>query len=405
MQTGFATLKHPQLRRLIAASLPADLADWLDYVAIVALLAYQWQQGPWALALFGIALGAPYIFIGPIAGLLVDRADLRIVLIWTNIGRALTTLALIFAANTGVVLVLVLARAAIDSAFSPARQAAIQALTDDSNRDATNGLAHAINQGSKVIGPALGGALLIVFTPQWIFAINASLSFIAAFILFGIILPKKQTREQSEESFFIEVTAGFVEFGRNTQLLLAVIFMALSLFALFLYDTFIVLLTQAFGFAASTYGLSIAAAGLGGLLGALLIVRFKFGDNHLRTMAVSAGIGGIISLGLGGFALMAIQLNVIAFLTAFLLLGLSTAFVQVPFRSLLQKEAPPEKMARVSATAEAISVIALLTAPLLGAVLANQFGISWPFIAGGILLIVASLWGVIVSMRNPPGPH
>lgn len=401
MQTGFATLKHPQLRRLIAASLPADLADWLDYVAIVALLAYQWQQGPWALALFGIALGAPYIFIGPIAGLLVDRADLRTVLICTNIGRALTTLALIFAANTGVVLVLVLARAAIDSAFSPARQAAIQALTDDSNRDAANGLAHAINQGSKVVGPALGGALLIVFTPQWIFAINASLSLIAAFILFGIILPKKQTREQSQERFFIEVTAGFVEFGRNPRLLLAVIFMALSLFALFLYDTFIVLLTQAFGFAASTYGLSVAAAGLGGLLGALLIVRFRFGDNHLRTMAVSAGMGGIISLALGGLALMAIQLNVIVFLTAFLLLGLSTAFVQVPFRSLLQREASPEKMARVSATAEAISVIALLTAPLLGAVLANQFGISWPFIAGGILLVLASLWGVIVSVKNP----
>lgn len=397
MQSGFAALKHPQLRRLIAASLPADLADWLDYVAIVALLVYQWQQGPWALALFGIALGAPYIFIGPIAGLFVDRTDLRTVLIWTNIGRALTTLALIFAANTGMVLALVLVRAAIDSAFSPARQAAIQALTDESQRDAANGLAHAVNQGSKVVGPALGGALLLVFSPQWVFAINACLSLLAAAILFGIVLPEKQAVESSGEGFLTEVTAGFREFTRNTHMLLAVIFMALSLFALFLYDTFIALLAQTFGFAASTYGLSVAAAGIGGLLGALLIVRLKFGENHLRTMAISAAFGGIVSLGLGALAILGVKPHIVLFLMAFVLLGVSTAFVQVPFRSILQNEAPPERMGRVSAAAEAISVIALLTAPLLGAILANQFGIGWPFIAGGALLLLAGFWGAVVA--------
>lgn len=404
MSSRFQALKHPQLRRLIAASLPADLADWLDYLAIVALLAYQWQQGPWVLAFFAIALGAPYIIVGPIAGLIVDRTDLRTILIWTNIGRALTTLALIFAPNTAAVLALVLVRAAIDSAFTPARQAAIQALTDGEQRDAANGLAHAVNQGSKVIGPALGGALLVVFSPQWVFAINACLSLLAAAILFGIALPQKPTDEDKAAGFLHEVTAGFTEFGHNKRMLMAVLFMAVSLFALFLYDTFIALLAQSFGFAAAIYGLSIAAAGLGGLIGAVLIIRFPFGQDHLRIMTISAVCGGFISLTLGMLAILSLTPPIVLFLTMFLLLGVSTAFIQVPFRSLLQDEAPPERMARVTAAAEAISVIALLSAPLLGAALANQLGIGWPFIAGGGLLVLAGIVGVFVAgdKKLPP---
>jgi hypothetical protein len=38
------------LRRLVAAQVPADLADWLDLVALGTLLAFSWQLGQTVLA-------------------------------------------------------------------------------------------------------------------------------------------------------------------------------------------------------------------------------------------------------------------------------------------------------------------------------------------------------------------
>lgn len=39
-------LKSP--RRLALGAVPAEFADWLDYAAIVALLVFVWQEGPFS---------------------------------------------------------------------------------------------------------------------------------------------------------------------------------------------------------------------------------------------------------------------------------------------------------------------------------------------------------------------
>lgn len=49
------------------------------------------------MAFFIVALSVPYVIIGPFAALLVDRAPIGRVLVVSNLGRALATLALVFA--------------------------------------------------------------------------------------------------------------------------------------------------------------------------------------------------------------------------------------------------------------------------------------------------------------------
>ena len=65
MQSYGAILRIPALRQLMAASVPADLADWLDYVAIIALVVYSWGQGPFALAWLTVAMSLPALVVGP----------------------------------------------------------------------------------------------------------------------------------------------------------------------------------------------------------------------------------------------------------------------------------------------------------------------------------------------------
>jgi len=391
---------NPQLRRLILAGIPADFADWLDYVAIVALLAYTWQSGPWSLALLAIALGLPYLMVGPIAGALVDKSDLRTVLIISNLGRSVTTAALIFVPDVAVLLIVVFVRGAIDSAFTPARQAAIQVLAKEQQRNQVNSIVHGINQLSKIAGPALGGALLAVVTPQWVFAINACTSLLAALIIWGIKIPHRDSSEHSvDEKMLARVLAGFAEVKNNSKLAMGIAFVAVSLFAVFLYDTFIVLLAVGFGFDAAIYGLSIAAVGAGGIAGALLVAKWGTGEKHLVIMSAGSLASGLIVVVGSLFSIFDKSLPVGVFLAGFFAVGVCTALVQIPYRSLLQREAPADKMARVVASGEAISVIAMLGAPLLGGFLVARFSVGMPFAVGGTMMVLVGIAGALSSSR------
>lgn len=162
----FSLRRHRGLPRLLAAQVPADLADWLDFVAVGALLVFHWDAGPLALAWLAVALGVPYILPGLLVGRLVNHLPLRAVLVCSNLGRAGATLALVFPQTVAGLLALVFLRGCADSAFTPARQAAIQSLVPRADRNAANAASHVINQASKIAGPAIGGLLLTGLDPQ-----------------------------------------------------------------------------------------------------------------------------------------------------------------------------------------------------------------------------------------------
>jgi len=193
-------LGNRPLRRVLMAQVPADFADWLDYLAVAALLAFSWNEGPLVLAWLAVALGAPYVFVGPFAGALVDRMPIVRILIASNLGRAAMTASLALAPGWQTLLVLVFLRNSVDAFFTPAKQAAIQATTGPEDRLAANGLSHGINQASKIVAPALGAGLLVVLDPSEIFIVNAFVSLAAAVLLVGSKPIERQGPDNEEPS-------------------------------------------------------------------------------------------------------------------------------------------------------------------------------------------------------------
>jgi predicted MFS family arabinose efflux permease len=298
------------------------------------------------------------------------------------------------------VLILVLARSCIDSAFTPARVSAVRAIADDGQLDGANGFVHALSQLSKVLGPALGGLLLLFVTPQVIFGLNASLSLIAVAILWGISIPPAQRDKEERHSILLEAPSGFAEFLRNRTLRYALMFMALGFFAIFLYDTFIALLAVDFGFDSAIYGFSVALAGAGGVLGALLAAGLSFGNWHLRVMAIGGAVSGSLTFLLGALAVLGAALMPVLFLGIFFVIGFAMSFIYVPYRSLIQRETPSDRTARVFAAGEAVTMLALLTAPFAGGFLAQTFGNGTPFAIGGALLVLVSISAFGVGART-----
>jgi len=379
--SGYRTLLAlPIPRRLALASISADFADWLDYAAIIGLLVFVWGEGPWALAFFALALTLPYIIVGPLVALVVDRSPLGRVLVLSNLGRGLATLTLMLAPNTLAVLLIVFLRASVDSAFGPARQAAIQATTPPELLAPANGLHHAINQTSKIAGPALSGLLLAVLPAQSVFGLNAILSLLAVACLWGLNLPDRPKAEKS--NFRTELLAGIAEFRRSRLLVAALAFSAVAYFSFFLYDALIALLTEDFGLGATAFGFGIAASGGGGLVGALLAGQVA-SRHPLPTMIWAAMVSGGVTVVLALLTLNGVDLPLLPYMLALALMGGSTAFMLVPYRSIVQVATPPDRIARVFAAGEAVIMAVMLSAPFIGSAIAARFGTGAAFFSGG----------------------
>ena len=262
--------RHRGLPRLLTAQAPADLADWLDFVALGGLLVFHWGVGPVALAWLAVALGLPYVLVGPFMGALVDRVPLRAALVASNLGRAAATAALMLPETVPALLAVVFLKGCSDSAFTPARQAAIQALAPPEARTMANGTSHAINQAAKVAGPALGGLLLTVLEPQSVFLVNAAVSALAAVILLtlpGDLRPPPEAGAEGGGAPWGQVGGALALVRARPPLRLAIGLMSAGFFALFFYDALIPLLTRALGHSERVFGAAIAAVGAGGVRG------------------------------------------------------------------------------------------------------------------------------------------
>jgi predicted MFS family arabinose efflux permease len=396
-----AALSNGGLRRLLAAQLPADFADWLDFVAIGALLAFVWNAEPFVFAVLAVSLGLPYLVVGPFAGVLVDRMDLKNVLILSNLGRALATASLFFAPDWVILMVLIAMRSSVDAIFTPAKQAAIQALTKPEERMGANGLSHAINQSSKIVAPAIGGSLLIWLAPQMIFLLNAVVSVLAALLFLRLSKITRLAHDHVVETGLItNVVDGLKEVSGSLVLRASLMMMAAGYFAMFFYDTLIAPLTRDLGYSQSQLGLALAAVGFGGVIGSVVLGLAKDGSRSFSWIAWGSVISGLTVIGLGACEVLNISIDFALFVALFAILGLASAMAVVPFRTIIQNHVAPDHIGRITALSEAANTMALLIGPFIGAAIASATSIGAAFIGGGVVMLFVALRAFTIRAQS-----
>ena len=352
---------------------------------------------PFVFALLAVALGLPYVIVGPFAGVWVDRLPIRQVLIASNLGRALVTITFAFAPGWQVLLVLVVLRSSVDCFFTPAKQAAIQALTTRENRQSANGLSHTINQASKIVAPALGGGLLALLEPSQIFYLNAAISCVAALILARLSpLPAASGPRPGEQRMLSAITAGLTEISAKPLLRAALTLMAGGFFAIFFYDTLIAPLIREIGFDQTVLGLALAAVGAGGVIGAGLMTLRAFARPFLL-VAIGSGLSALAISAFGLAEILTIPPQFGPFLAGWFAIGISSALSVVPIRTVIQDETAPERIARVTALSEAANTLALLSSPFAGAAIASLFSVGAAFVTGGLMLALLAVAAIYYS--------
>ncbi len=397
-----APLHHRTFRLLFGGQIVSDLGDWLDFLALIALVVYRWELGPRALAALSVAVALPFAVIAPLSGVWADRLPRKTLMVAADLGRALVVCGLVFAPNLYTVLALVFGRGVLSTFFGPARQATIAAVVPQDDLLAANSLSQLSFQLSKIFGPVLGGLLVAAIGPWSAFIVDAVTFLIsAAFIVqLPTLVPAIQIKGETEEqapSFWREFLEGLSYLIHRRSLFLAVASNSAAMLIIFTFDSLGVLALRELGIGEALFGLTIGSIGLGTAAGAIAIGQWGKRIHPFVTMG-GGQIGGGLVVTLLGVAVTQHAHGTGTWLLVYLLIGLSAAAVFVPYGYVVQVETPPALLGRVFATAGGIQNSFLLLGPPLGAVLAERWGVGFVFTAAGGGL---TLLGLVLFFLRP----
>ncbi|WP_442601263.1 MFS transporter [Paenibacillus sp. KN14-4R] len=391
--------RNKSYRYLLGSQLVSNLGDWLDLLALFALLSFKWQITSMEMAYTMICFGLPMVVFGPISGVLADRFERRTLMIISDVLRIPLVLAFIFGTSVWQIYIILLVKGALGALFNPAKNGKLKEIVAPEHMDKAITYSTMIEQSTKIIGPMLSGVLLSGFGIAAAFYVDAASFLLSALLL--IRIPIRQvisspSAHEARKSMIKELKSGFAFMSKVPFILFGTFLFCLVILVLQIADSQItILLRDIPGMSTEFLGITIAASGLG-LLGTATLLSRKSIQSVLPIMCT-----GIIGLGVvfAGAAWLALLQNGFELLIplAFLLGGASAGLVFIPFNSTVQKRTPVEYSGRVFGTIGSMTTLMSITGPVIGGVLATLYGVVSAFIWSGSLLAIIGILTLILG--------
>jgi len=115
------------VRRLWLAQLVSIFGDFLAVFAVFSVVTFQMHGTPNQVAMILVAYLTPLALISPLAGVFVDRWNVKATMIASDVVRGLLVLALLFVRDLNAIYGIFFALSAVSSFFLPAQSVAVRA--------------------------------------------------------------------------------------------------------------------------------------------------------------------------------------------------------------------------------------------------------------------------------------
>lgn len=174
--------RNRNFRLLFLGQTVSQLGDWFNAVAVYALL-LDLTHSATAVAWMMVVQLLPIAIVGPLAGVVVDRANRRRLMIAADLIRGILILGLLLVRRPDqvwiayVVMTLTVSASAF---FEPARTATIPSITTADELLPANALSSAAWSAMLAIGASVGGLVTAAAGRNTAFAINAASFFVSA---------------------------------------------------------------------------------------------------------------------------------------------------------------------------------------------------------------------------------
>ena len=384
--------QHVQYRRYAFGDFVSLVGNWVQRVAVGWLTWELTESGTW-LGIIAFAELGPSILFSPIGGAHADRFDrLRIVVVTEAFlaaqAAALAVLTLLGWIDVWLLLILTFMRGALNSWSHPARQALVPSLLPHSEIAAGIGLNSVLFNMARFVGPAVAGIVIAEWGIGHAFVLNAASLVVFFLVLLYLKPPYPDVIVRKHGALLADMIEGYRYVLRHpgigpVMLLLVVT----SLCARPVGDLLPGFAGAVFETGAMGLAWMTSSMGLGAMIGGIIVAQ----RGH---------VAGLTRIAMGATLIMGVALVVFAFSPSFWLALIAVSFAAFGIATAgISSQSLIQHGVDVSLRGRVISVYGMIfrAGPAIGALimgaLSETFGWEWPLAVGGLLCIVAWLWG------------
>ena len=317
-----------------------------------------------ALTLVGFFFTLPMVVLSPIVGVLVDRANRKLMMLLSDLAAAATTLFILVLYTTGSLQIWHLYIAAfISGTFQgfqfPAYSAAITTMLDKKHYARANAMLDMAGAASGIFAPMIAGALIGPLGLGGLLIIDlTSAGFaISSLLIVNIPQPKiTKTGRQAQGSFWKQAIYGFdYVFKRPSRLGLQTIFLSANFFFSIAFAVFAPMILGGTENNKAIFGTVQSVFAIGGLAGGIVMSAWGGPKRRIHGLLLGLAATGVplFLLGIG-------QSLPLWIVSAFVLTGI-IPMLNGSSQAIWQAKVPPDVQGRVFA---ARRLIAMLVSPL-----------------------------------------
>ena len=396
MRGTFASLGVRNFRLFFIGQLISNSGNWLTMVAVTLLVLHRAHRGV-AVGLLSACMFGPMLVLSPFAGVIADRSDKRRLLYVTQSAEmaqsvALAVLAFIPTSPLWLFFFVAFFGGCFLAFDNPARRSFVNEMVPPSLVPNAVTLYSALVNLSRMIGPTIGAALIVLVGYGWCFSIDAA-SYVTVLVALAMMRPGELRDRKRMERGRGQVRAGLQYVLEVPEL--RVTFLMLLIVGILSYNFTVVLplfVERGLHGSDAQFSLLYAVFSAGAVVGTLAIARRSV--IRLRTTVVSAA-----ALGVAMTATTFVPNVTVAYLAAAVVGGTSVAYMTTT-TALAQLRADEQMVGRVLALQTVLLIgTTPLGGPLLG-LLADGAGGRAPMLLGGIGALVAAGAGVALGRRQ-----
>ena len=343
-----------------------------------ALSIWAWQVTgeATALALVGFFSFAPTVLMSPIAGVLVDRWDRKLVMILSDLAAGLSSIAVLVLMTTGHLQIWHLyvagAFSGVFGSFQfPAYTAAITTMIPKKHYGRANAMVGMARSATQVIAPIMAGALLLPLGIRGVLMLDIVTFVVAIALLLLVMIPKPEaTREgkRARGKLLSESLFGFkYVFKHRSFFWLLMLILSANVSLLIGLTVLTPMILARTGDNELTLGMVQMALGLGGVVGGFLMSLW--GGPKRRIAGVLAGLAG---LSLAGEVILGVGQATYVWVVGAFMLTLFLSLFNTSSGAIWQSKVPPDVQGRVFAVRRMLGALGAPIAMLLAGPLADR---------------------------------
>jgi MFS family permease len=384
LRRAVGALAERNFRYLFASSTISGLGDGISVVALVFAVL---QVSDSAIAL-GLVLAARQVADAAIvlaAGVWADRLPRHLVLIAVaivqGVVQAITgTLVLTGSATIALLVVLQTFYGLAEGFYLPASTGLIPATISPGRLQQANALLGLSRNATRIVGPAIGGAIVAAGSPGTALLLDAASFGAAALFLMPLRLPARDDVVEAK-SFFSELRQGWNEFRRQTWIWTTIVFFGIGNFAFASYWVLGPIVAKRDLGGAPAWAALTAAFSVGALVGGLIALRIR-PKKPLAASCMAAWVFLLQPLGMG----LGLPLSVLIVFS--LLCGCGLAIHIALWFTVFQQNVPEESLSRVSSYDSFGSFVLLPLGAALAGPVAAVVGVQETLIGAAIVIAI-----------------